>query len=352
MASGVPLHSRIVSYFEIQNLSLRDAWVSDILSRPQAGTDEAKLQETVYRQLLVSDFADALGKPQLPPQVGTLAESVLKGMHTLQVNQIVNICEGEAKRLQDCNNSRRTLKLELNDGFQTVFAFELQRVPGLELVSYGIKVMLKDVEIKRGVLLLTANNCKMVGGTLETAQSKLEDARQHLSEMQTRDGKRRRTQNKMQGDTDSGDRHARQRQMQPQAQQQQQQQQQQVQVQQQQQQQQQQVQAQQQRAQQQVQRQREQQRERAQQQRELWAQRQRQQTRQHQQPEGHHDVSVTATMSPNQAVEARNKPLRADAIDLTSPVAQPTAAVNQFGDDADLMQRYVNIRSVLHHIRS
>ncbi|KAL2912772.1 hypothetical protein HK105_207764 [Polyrhizophydium stewartii] len=62
---------------------------------------------------------------------------------------------------------RKMLRLTLSDGMQTCSAMEYAPIPDLTLTSErGIKVFVSNVLIRRGVLLLTPENTRLLGGSV------------------------------------------------------------------------------------------------------------------------------------------------------------------------------------------
>ena len=189
----------ITASFDRQNIKLQDGWLQQSLQGSRASS-AADVHDQVYMALLRSDLSDALRGPgQLPPGVEQTAKAKLPGPFTLQVNRVVNMCEQGKNRLQDSGHHRRTLKLELSDGHQTVYGFELERVPGLNLEDHGGKILVKNVEVQRGMLLLGPQNCKVLGGTLDPAVAHFHSLCQFTENMQTRNGKRRRVEQRQRG---------------------------------------------------------------------------------------------------------------------------------------------------------
>jgi hypothetical protein len=64
------------------------------------------------------------------------------------------------------NSNYRTFKLSLTDGVRRVFALEYRRVPVLDLerTPPGTKILVRDVLVRRGVLLLLPQNVQVLGG--------------------------------------------------------------------------------------------------------------------------------------------------------------------------------------------
>jgi hypothetical protein len=62
----------------------------------------------------------------------------------------------------------RTFKLSLTDGVRKVFALEYRRVPALdqERTPPGTKILVKDVLVRRGMLLLIPQTVQVLGGSV------------------------------------------------------------------------------------------------------------------------------------------------------------------------------------------
>lgn len=100
----------------------------------------------------------------MPSTVSTLEKQVaLEGRFVLQVDEVVNVGEPAESRMTD--TPRRSLKLLLSDGHESLVALEKSLIPDLKVASpAGLKVVVDGVQLRRGIGFLHAGNCKVLGG--------------------------------------------------------------------------------------------------------------------------------------------------------------------------------------------
>ncbi|KXJ23730.1 RecQ-mediated genome instability protein 1 [Exaiptasia diaphana] len=137
----------------------------------------------------MADFQEmSLGS--LPNVSGQLMVT-LQGKHTLQMNSILDVGQSAYSQIQKMKGKddpetlrensankdtwekkvkpSRMLYLQLNDGSQSIQAMEYQLIPSLRLdIPPGTKVQIQGpVDCRLGVLLLTAKNIHILGGTID-----------------------------------------------------------------------------------------------------------------------------------------------------------------------------------------
>jgi hypothetical protein len=107
-------------------------------------------------------------------------ESVLRGTHVLQLDQVTDIANNREDRSKLSDLPSRVLRLRLTDGVASVMAMENKRVSQLSVrTPPGAKLVLTDVPISRRILLLSPDNCRLLGGSVKTlcdAQAALRSA--------------------------------------------------------------------------------------------------------------------------------------------------------------------------------
>ncbi|DAZ96062.1 TPA: hypothetical protein N0F65_005840 [Lagenidium giganteum] len=104
--------------------------------------------------------------PRLPPDVAALDRVTLEGVCVLQVLDVVNIGANVEKRTEDSKGPTRTLKLALTDGHQIVYGFEHMWLPQLSTsTKRGTKVLIKNANVRHGLLLLTPHTCQVLGAS-------------------------------------------------------------------------------------------------------------------------------------------------------------------------------------------
>ncbi|EFA86307.1 hypothetical protein PPL_00097 [Heterostelium album PN500] len=93
---------------------------------------------------------------------------ILRGIYLLQMQQVKNISEPFETRDGVDRSEWRTLKFVLTDGVHTLHAIEHHFIPTMSpQLSPGCKLLLKDVPIRRGILLFNENNVKLLGGSVK-----------------------------------------------------------------------------------------------------------------------------------------------------------------------------------------
>jgi hypothetical protein len=87
----------------------------------------------------------------------------LEGPLVLQVEEAINVgARAEERKSSDAN---ALYKVFLTDGRQCIIGIEVVRIPELSFrTPQGSKVILSKVPVRRGVLLLSPANCKLLGG--------------------------------------------------------------------------------------------------------------------------------------------------------------------------------------------
>ncbi|KAJ8285428.1 hypothetical protein GJAV_G00026690, partial [Gymnothorax javanicus] len=173
------------------------AWVLQEGSR--APVSQAYVNEQALEQWLYTDLR-VLAHPVLPP-LGRVTKTELSGIFCVQMNSVLDISRPAYVQLQqrrgtDCSNDQvaavtqatqrpweaspvRMLMLQLTDGVQDVEALEYKPVPTLNAdLPPGTKLLLQGVlQCRLGVLLLTPDNVRVLGGAVEELQVALSQSR-------------------------------------------------------------------------------------------------------------------------------------------------------------------------------
>eukprot|EP01132_Coremiostelium_polycephalum_P005165 gene5165-6430_t len=137
-------------------------------------TDSEKetILEEIYQQVLLYDISESC-IPSLPTTTPPLSDpstktQILKGTYFVQISETINISEPFETRLDDDNSQFRTLKFIITDGYQTLIAIEYKYISFLNPhLPPGTKAFIKDVPIRRGILLLDSNNIRLLGGNVD-----------------------------------------------------------------------------------------------------------------------------------------------------------------------------------------
>ncbi|XP_023515609.1 recQ-mediated genome instability protein 1 [Cucurbita pepo subsp. pepo] len=177
-------------------LSLNREWL-DACIRAHHGSvpgflslNPAEKGKLCFEQFLVSDMNYA-GAGVLPENVDSMHLVDLPGPYVLQVDEIVNIsCPLKGRYQTSPASIKRCLKLSMTDGVQRVFGMEYRPIKGLEVLApAGLKVVICNVTVRRGVLMLVPEAFEVLGGLVE----ELESARQRLVDEVNKPPRGRRT---------------------------------------------------------------------------------------------------------------------------------------------------------------
>jgi RecQ-mediated genome instability protein 1 len=182
-----------------------------VFVRPGWGGGAAATAAQLLEQLLAADLAGPglLSRGALPPQVAAMHKRVLPGPYLLQVNEMLDVARSALAQLDALDGlaptttesaldeifgptpaantqatstarkgaaaagggaaplAQRLLRLTLTDGVQTVTAMEYARIPALGgAVGVGGKVVVTNVEVRRGVLVLVPATVRPLGGQI------------------------------------------------------------------------------------------------------------------------------------------------------------------------------------------
>lgn len=195
------------AHLSSKGLTPSQAWLSSFLSTQRPTTPLPAIQRTALFRLVNSDITNSLVPSPgsiLPGDIlnATVASRRLAGPIAVQVldkedvgrsrwsqveaieahergettkgREIIRVVPGEAGGAEGSGAEAERMgsagphKLLLQDvkGVR-VYAFELQLVDGLDKIDIGAKMVLRDIEVSRGVLLLQPGAVQILGGKLE-----------------------------------------------------------------------------------------------------------------------------------------------------------------------------------------
>ncbi|KAK1319148.1 hypothetical protein QJS10_CPB04g00192 [Acorus calamus] len=141
------------------------------------GMDVSGKARMCFEQFLVSDV-NFSGGGVLPANVEGMHMAEMEGPFVLQVDEIVNISASLRDRYHDAGAGfKRCLKLLMTDGAQRVYGMEYRHIRELEVLApAGLKIAIRNVHVRRGLLLLVPEVVEVLGGRVED----LDAARQRL----------------------------------------------------------------------------------------------------------------------------------------------------------------------------
>ncbi|VAH47310.1 unnamed protein product [Triticum turgidum subsp. durum] len=109
------------------------------------------------------------GAGVLPEGVGSMEATILDGPFVLQVDEIVNMSAPLRERYRDAHaGPKRCLKLSMTDGIQRIYGMEYRPIKDLEVLApAGFKIVIRNVHIKRGLLMLVPEVIEILGGVVD-----------------------------------------------------------------------------------------------------------------------------------------------------------------------------------------
>nr|CAB3486868.1 unnamed protein product [Digitaria exilis] len=161
-------------------LRLRPEWLESCAAGIPGfdGLGGAEVQaRRCFEQFVFADM-NRCGAGVLPEGVGSMHAAVLDGPFVLQVDEIVNVSVPLKGRYHDAHaGPKRCLKLSMTDGIQHIYGMEYRPVKDLAVLApAGLKIVIKNVHIRRGVLMIVPEVIEILGGVVD----ELEAARDRL----------------------------------------------------------------------------------------------------------------------------------------------------------------------------
>ncbi|CAM9154732.1 unnamed protein product [Scytosiphon promiscuus] len=158
---------------------LRQDWIKHCLQASgERRRQQSEAQEGVYRTFLACDLREA-GEACLPAGIAGMVKQRVRGKMVVQVENATDIAKNfEQREKTDGSSPHHTLKLALGDGRQTVAAFEYRRIQGLVAdPAPGLKLLLVEPWVRRGILLLSSENTTVLGGEVSSLVEARDTAR-------------------------------------------------------------------------------------------------------------------------------------------------------------------------------
>ncbi|KAK1682813.1 hypothetical protein QYE76_043661 [Lolium multiflorum] len=125
-----------------------------------------------FEQFLFADM-NVCGAGVLPAGVGGMDAAVLDGPFVLQVDEIVNMSNPLRERYRDAQaGPKRCLKLSMTDGIQRIYGMEYRPIKDLQVLApVGFKIVIRNVHIKRGLLMLVPEVIEILGGVVDELEA-------------------------------------------------------------------------------------------------------------------------------------------------------------------------------------
>ncbi|XP_017783114.1 PREDICTED: tudor domain-containing protein 3 [Nicrophorus vespilloides] len=132
-------------------------------------SENVKSTKDIIQNAINTDLKD-IGKSVLSPLLGQKQIPKL----VVQIQKLRNVSAPKAN--EDSQAAPRMLKLILTDGHSHCQAIETEQISQLSLnkTAPGTKLLLKNAKISSGYILLTPQNCSVLGGRVEALYEKWE----------------------------------------------------------------------------------------------------------------------------------------------------------------------------------
>ncbi|RXN09764.1 recQ-mediated genome instability 1 [Labeo rohita] len=177
------------------HIQVPHAWLDACVNWIKEEADNESVSQTllnqrVLEQWLLTDLRD-LSHPVLPERISEAQKTELNNCYCLQMDSLLDVSQPAYTQLQsirgtDCSNNEvsavtpetqrpweakptRMLMLQLTDGVQSLEGMEYRPIPALNAnLPPGTKLQLiGPIIVRLGVLLLKAENVKVLGGEVE-----------------------------------------------------------------------------------------------------------------------------------------------------------------------------------------
>jgi len=207
--------AELTQHLNARHLYPTAAWMQGFLSTTRPNTPLPAMRQTSLFRLLATDITTSLNQPApsvFPSDVlkGTLQSRIVPGPVICQVldiedigssrwsqveaiearergemtkgREIVRVVEQENEGTVEAaapTQSKGPFKLLLQDakGLK-IYAMDLRGIDGINTnMTMGIKLLLRNVDVRRGVLMLEPANVQVLGGKLEALDKAWKDGR-------------------------------------------------------------------------------------------------------------------------------------------------------------------------------
>ena len=128
-----------------------------------------KKASAVFGQILASDLTN-IGDSNVPASFHSRGEERhwnLEGQFLLQCNSWANILQSKNAREP---MQKSMAKVCLTDGVTTLYGIEVSQIAGMKDLGWGAKILVKNVPVRRGLLMLDSSNTRVIGGSVESRE--------------------------------------------------------------------------------------------------------------------------------------------------------------------------------------
>ncbi|KAF2130044.1 RecQ mediated genome instability protein Rmi1 [Dothidotthia symphoricarpi CBS 119687] len=211
MANNIP--AELIQHLNARHLYPTTTWLQSFVSTTRPNTPLPALKQTAFFRLTATDITISLNQPAasvLPHDIlkGTTQSRCIAGPTLCQVldiedighsrwsqveaiearergemtkgREIVRVVEPENESAAEAPiQSKGPFKLLLQDakGLK-IYALDLRGIEGLNTsMTMGVKLILRNVDVRRGVAMLEPGNVQVLGGKLEALDKAWKDGR-------------------------------------------------------------------------------------------------------------------------------------------------------------------------------
>ena len=207
--------AELTQHLNARHLYPTAAWLQGFLSTTRPNTPLPAIKQTAHFRLLATDITNSLSQPAaslFPSDIlkGTTQSRIVAGPVVCQVldiedighsrwsqvesiearergemtkgREIVRVVEQENEGTTEAaapGQSKGPFKLLLQDAKgQKVYAMDLRGIDGINTnMAMGLKLVLRNIDVRRGVVMLEPGNVQVAGGKLEALDKAWKDGR-------------------------------------------------------------------------------------------------------------------------------------------------------------------------------
>ncbi|KAL6707330.1 hypothetical protein ACN47E_004109 [Coniothyrium glycines] len=185
--------AELLQYLNLRHLNPTVAWLECFISTTRPNTPLPAIKQTALFRLLASDITTSLAQPrssvfdphivrgQVQSRTVEAIEAQERGELT-KGKEIVRVVEQETENSTHSIppvQSKGPFKLLLQDATGLkLYALDLRGIEGLHMdMIMGVKLVLRNVNLRRGVAILEPGNTQVLGGRLEALNRAWKDGR-------------------------------------------------------------------------------------------------------------------------------------------------------------------------------
>lgn len=209
------LRHELMQHLHGRHLYPKETWLRDFLSAARPNTPLPALKQTVGFRILASDITksfDQSTSPVFPDDIlrGTVSSRIVSGPVVCQILDVEDIGNSRWSQVESIEaqergemtkgreivrvveqenddpsaatppiHSRGPFRLLLQDAKGVrIYALDLRGIEGLNTsMTMGVKILLRNFDVRRGVVILEPGNVQVLGGKLEALDKAWKEGR-------------------------------------------------------------------------------------------------------------------------------------------------------------------------------